>query len=288
MHDIDQVQLEEAGPPFGLREQLYEEESEDFLEYEDEDEQPELGETAEIELASQFLEITGEMELEQFLGDLLRSVTGAASDFARSREGRQIGGILKQAAGRVLPVVGRAAGRAAGARLARATGGSPERYRDLGGQAGDAISAAAKRFFGLELEGISPEDQEFEVARQFVRFAGDAIRNCLDRAGTGPAAQVARQAVVSAAKQLAPGLVTERMLDSARMARSSAAAPRQAAPRQAAPRSAAPRPAVSGSAASGSAGQSRKGGCVNCAGKSTTRGGRWEMRGDNTIVLYPN
>jgi hypothetical protein len=300
MHDIDQVQLEEAGPPFGLREQLYEDESEDFLEYEDEDEQPELGETAEIELASQFLEITGEMELEQFLGDLLRSVTGAASDFARSREGRQIGGILKQAAGRVLPVVGRAAGQAAGARLARATGGSPERYRDLGGQAGDAVSAAAKRFFGLELEGISPEDQEFEMARQFVRFAGDAIRNCLDRAGTGPAAQVARQAVVSAAKQLAPGLVTERMLDSARMARSSAAAPRQAAPRQADPRQAAPRSAAprqaasgspasgSGSAASGSAAQSRKGGCVNCAGKSTGRGGRWEMRGDNTIVLYPN
>jgi hypothetical protein len=287
MHDIDQVQLEEPGPPFALREQDYEEFEDEEEGFEFEDESPAyetvLDENTETELAAEFLEVSSEQELEHFLGNLLKTVTGAAKDFARSREGRQIGGILKKAAGRVLPVVGRAAGQAAGAGLARVTGGNRARYRKAGGQLGAAAGRAAKRYFGLELEGISPEDQEFEMARQFVRFAGDAIRNCLDRAGTGPAAQVARQAVVSAAKQLAPGLVTERMLDSARMARSSAAAPRQAAPRPAASGSAA-----SGPAASGSAAQSRKGGCVNCAGQSTGRGGRWEMRGDNTIVLYPN
>ena len=31
--------------------------------------------------------------------------------------------------------------------------------------------------FGLELEGLSAEDQEFEVARRFVEFAGEAATN---------------------------------------------------------------------------------------------------------------
>ncbi|HEU5473660.1 MAG TPA: hypothetical protein VFV67_23685 [Actinophytocola sp.] len=272
MHDIDQVQLEESGPPLALREREYEDEytgeyedeSEDFLEFEDENE-PELGENAEVELATQFLEITSEQELEHFLGDVLRTVTGAASDFARSREGRQIGGILKKAAGRVLPVLGRAAGGAAGAALAGVTGGSRSRYRKAGARAGGALGTAAKRYFGLELEGMSAEDQEFEVARQFVRFATDAIRNCLRRVGTGPAAQVARQATVAAAREQAPGLITDRMLETARIPRSSPAAQR--------------------ATQTGTAARKRRG-CACGVATGMPRAGRWEMRG-NTIVLLP-
>ncbi|RSM87882.1 hypothetical protein DMH04_09145 [Kibdelosporangium aridum] len=263
MHDIDQVQLEEPGPPFAVRErQEYEQyEDEDLLEYEDETSEYEsvLDENSETELAAQFLEVSGEQELEHFLGDLLQSVTGAASDFARSREGRQIGGILKQAAGRLLPVVGQAAGRAAGAGLARVTGGNRGRYRKAGGQLGAAAGRAAKRYFGLELEGISAEDREFEMARQFVRFGAKAIRNCLDRMGTGPAPQVARQAAVSAAEQFAPGLLTEEILASARTARSSPASAKRA----------------------DASARGNGNGCL-CGGKSS---GRWETRG-NTIVLF--
>jgi hypothetical protein len=275
MHDIDQVQLEESGPSLAVRDREYEDEytgeyedeSEDFLEYEDEsaEYETELGETAEMELASQFLEITSEQELEHFLGNLLRSVTGAASNFARSREGRQIGGILKKAAGRVLPVLGQAAGRAVGGALAGVTGGSRDRYRKQGRKIGGALGSAAKRYFGLELEGMSQEDQEFEVARQFVRFASDAIHNALRRLGTGPAPQVAKQAVVSAARQHAPGLITDRMLDAARIARSSPATQR-------------------GTAAAARA--SKPGGCTCGAATGMPRAGRWEMRG-NAIVLLP-
>ncbi|MCE7010829.1 hypothetical protein LWC34_49710 [Kibdelosporangium philippinense] len=261
MHDIDQVQLEEPGPPpFAVRKrQEYEQyEDEDYLEYEDETDEYEsvLGENEEVELAAQFLEVSGEQELEHFLGDLLQSVTGAASDFARSREGRQIGGILKKAAGRILPVVGQAAGKAAGAGLAKVTGGNRSRYRKAGGQLGAAAGRAAKRYFGLELEGISAEDREFEMARQFVRFGAKAIRNCLDKMGTGPAPQVARQAATSAAEQFAPGLLNEEILESARNARSSPASAKRV--------------------------RSNNGtsGCV-CGGKTS---GRWEVRG-NTIVL---
>src|SRR4051794_40806812 len=115
MHDIDQVALEQApGPP------AYELEDEEFLEfagehehedetgeledesYEHEDEtyehehetgelEDEQAEGAEYELASDFLEVGTDRELEQFIGDLVRSAAGAASDFTRSREGRQIG-----------------------------------------------------------------------------------------------------------------------------------------------------------------------------------------------------
>jgi hypothetical protein len=219
-----------------------------------------------MELASQFLEITSEQELEHFLGNLLRSVTGAASNFARSREGRQIGGILKKAAGRVLPVLGKAAGQAAGSALAGVTGGSRDRYRKTGGKIGDALGHAAKRYFRLELEGMSPEDQEFEVARQFVRFASDAIHNAVRQLGTGPAPQIARQAVVSSARQHAPGLITDRMLDAARIARSS--------------------PATQQRGTATPARTSKPGGCTCGAANGMPRAGRWEMRG-NTIVLLP-
>jgi hypothetical protein len=60
---------------------------------------------------------------------------------------------------------------------------------------------------GLELEGLSPQDQEFEAARQFTRFAGAAWRNAIVAPPTGPAAVQARAAVQAAAQQHAPGLL---------------------------------------------------------------------------------
>ncbi len=221
-----------------------------------------LGEDAEVELASQFLEIGSEHELEQFLGDLLTTATAAAGSFARSREGRQIGGILKRAAGRVLPVLGRAAGRVAGGAIAGLTGGSATRYRRAGARMGGALGDLARRGFGLELEGLSAEDQEFEVARNFVRFGHAAIRDSVRRSGTAPAGQVAQRAAVAAARRFAPGLVTERVLSGPPLPRwsSTVAANHQTS-----------RPA-------------RPGSCPACGSPDRPTSGRWEMRG-NTIVL---
>src|SRR6266516_1538808 len=41
-----------------------------------------------------------------------------------------------------------------------------------GGAIGSQLAQQAGALLGLELEGLSPQDQEFEAARQFVRFAG--------------------------------------------------------------------------------------------------------------------
>jgi hypothetical protein len=62
--------------------------------------------------------------------------------------------------------------------------------------------------FGLELEGLSGEDREFEIARRFVNFAGEAIKNlALAPPGMDPRA-MANSAAVAAAKAYAPGLLS--------------------------------------------------------------------------------
>jgi len=81
----------------------------------------------------------------------------------RSTEGQAIGGILKGAASRScrqsISTVGGYFGGATGAKF------------------GGDTARAAGRAFGLELEGLSGEDREFEVARRYVNFAGEAVKN---------------------------------------------------------------------------------------------------------------
>lgn len=186
MHDIDRTQLEAVG--FGSE---VPESGEMAPELSAVAESP-LSEEQEIELASELLEVASDQHLEQFLGDLIGKVGSAVGQFARSDTGRALGGILKDAARQALPVVGRAVGQWV----------SPDR----GGPIGADLATQAGRVFGLELEGLSPEDQEFEVARQFVRFAGAAARQaCAARAGVSPLI-AARNAALAAARAYAPGL----------------------------------------------------------------------------------
>lgn len=42
---------------------------------------------------------------------------------------------------------------------------------------GSNLASVAGSALGLELEGLSPEDREFEAAKQFVRFAGQTVSN---------------------------------------------------------------------------------------------------------------
>jgi hypothetical protein len=64
------------------------------------------------------------------------------------------------------------------------------------------------RMFGLELEGLSPEDKEFILARQLLRLADQAARHAGQAAQDGAAsAPAARAAVQAAARRLAPGLL---------------------------------------------------------------------------------
>ena len=152
-----------------------------------------LSEDDEMELAAELLSVSDDAELDQFLGKLIKKAGRGIRRFAKSKIGRTLGRVLKKAAKIGLPLAGRAIGTYFGG--------------PLGGQIGKFAGSAAANIFGLELEGLSPEDQEFEVARRFVRFASETVKN----AAMAPAAQgeasAARAAAVKAAKKYAPGLV---------------------------------------------------------------------------------
>jgi hypothetical protein len=64
----------------------------------------------------------------------------------------------------------------------------------------------------LELEGLSGEDRDFEVARRYVSFAGEAVKNLAPTpSGQDPRA-AAKAAAVAAAKAFAPGLLSPRQV----------------------------------------------------------------------------
>ncbi|HSR11927.1 MAG TPA: hypothetical protein VLS90_10840 [Thermodesulfobacteriota bacterium] len=46
----------------------------------------------------------------------------------------------------------------------------------MGAAIGSQAASWAGKVFGLEVEGLSPEDQEFKVSKPFVRFAAAARR----------------------------------------------------------------------------------------------------------------
>jgi hypothetical protein len=58
-----------------------------------------------------------------------------------------------------------------------------------------------------ELEGLSGEDREFEIARRYVRLAIDALERALQAPPRVPTPVAARIAVTEAARAHAPGLV---------------------------------------------------------------------------------
>ncbi len=62
--------------------------------------------------------------------------------------------------------------------------------------------------FGLETEGLSPEDRELQIARQFVRLVGEAAQRLSDSPSGGNPETVARNALLAAARRHAPGLAS--------------------------------------------------------------------------------
>jgi hypothetical protein len=141
-------------------------------------------ETEEMDLASELLSVSDEAELEQFLGKLIKRAGRAAGRFVKSSAGQSLMGILKSAAKQALPMV------------------STALAGPLGGAVANQLTSLASDKFGLELEGMSPEDQEFEVARRYVRFAGAAAGNAARQPGMN-----GRDAAVQAARRFAPGFL---------------------------------------------------------------------------------
>jgi len=146
-----------------------------------------FNEVEEMELAAQLLEITDEAELDQFLGKLFKRVGGGLGKVFRP-----LGGALKAVAKKALPFVGGALG-------------SFIPVPGVGTAIGSAVGGALSKALEMEFEGLSPEDQEFEMARRFVRLAGATARQAtLAPPGVDPQL-AARNALVSAARQQVPG-----------------------------------------------------------------------------------
>src|SRR5450432_3603122 len=124
-----------------------------------------FSEVQEMELASELLGVTNEQELEQFLGDLIKGAGSMLGKIVRSPVGKAIGGVLKGAAKVALPLAGGALGTFVGG--------------PIGAQIGSSLGSMAGQALGLELEGLSPEDREFEASKQFIRFAGETVKNAL-------------------------------------------------------------------------------------------------------------
>ena len=131
-------------------------------------------------LASRLLDTKSEAEFDKLLGGVLSHAAQQLSEPLTAPLGRAVGGLLKNLAKQTLPPTGII----------------------LGG--GAALQRAA--MLGLEHEGLEVGEAEFESTKQFIRLAGETVRNALESAPLGYPAHVAEAAITTAAKVYAPSL----------------------------------------------------------------------------------
>jgi hypothetical protein len=179
MHDIDLGGESESFEAMG--------EEESFAE-------AQLDEAEETELAAELLSVGSEAELDQFFGDLLKKVGSAVGSVIKPGGINLLSTTLKGLALKALPQLGSAIGGMVGG--------------PTGGRIGGALASQAGRAFGLELEGLSTEEAEYETARHFCRFATDAVKNYMEKKPAGNPVAATRAALLDAAKRHAPGLVS--------------------------------------------------------------------------------
>lgn len=151
-------------------------------------------EALEAQLTQQLLEATTEADLEEFLGDLAKSVVKGASTFIKSPVGKALGGVLKNVAKKALPVVGSALGSLVLPGVGTAIGGK------LGSLAGGLLEAG-------EAEALGEEEAQYEAAQRYVRFARAAYGSAARAPRDVPPRSVVRAASISAARQYAPSLL---------------------------------------------------------------------------------
>jgi hypothetical protein len=175
MHDINSTALEMEGESFEY-------------EFETDGEWNEVLQEGELnELASGLLEVSNDQELDQFLGGLISKIAQKAKRFVTGPLGKQLGRAFKSLAKRALPIVANT--------LIPGSG---------------VVAAAAGEALGLELEGLSPEDREFEVAKQVVRLAADATKTALTAPAHANPAQVASAVLQQSMRKHAPHMVQVR------------------------------------------------------------------------------
>src|SRR5262245_40730179 len=100
-----------------------------------------------VRLAAELLDVVNESELEDVVGRLVAEAARGSGRRLRSVAQRALAAELRSTAMRTLPTLQDA----------------------LGAQTRAPAAETAARLFGAELEGMSPEDRDFEIARQLVR-----------------------------------------------------------------------------------------------------------------------
>jgi hypothetical protein len=127
----------------------------------------------ETELAFELLDAASPAELDRAVGHLVSAAAGRADRPLGPGTITAMHRLITEAAQSALPIVASVA----------AGGGAW-----TAGPAGNAANGSrAGRLMGLELEGLSPEDQELELARQFVRVAVTTGEQAARRHARGPA-----------------------------------------------------------------------------------------------------
>jgi hypothetical protein len=185
MHDLDRQQLEQHEQEGLLGEYAV----------------GELTEAQEMELASQFLEIASEEELEQFLADLFNRVKSAGGDAYAAGQRAYNSDLVQRQVIPALKLTTRYAGPVAAAM------GAERIVPGSGPWVGAATKMVADQLLKEELEGLSGEDREFEVARRYIRFAIEALQRALQAPPRVPKPVAAQIAVSEAARSHVPGLV---------------------------------------------------------------------------------
>jgi hypothetical protein len=152
--------------------------------------QPTTGsdEVAELELASAFLDTGSLAELGALMNQVIRHASVKVGRPISSQLARALAPRLVRDASVIWGLLG---------------------TRDIipPGSQTDLAAESAERIFGAELEGLSGEDQEFEAARLFVRFALEAARVAARAPPVHNPAIIAAIAERTAARRYAPGLV---------------------------------------------------------------------------------
>jgi hypothetical protein len=140
-----------------------------------------LSEEEELDLAGELLTLSSDAELDQFLGKVFKK---AAKGFKT---------VFKPLAKTLLPIAGRVAGSFIGG--------------PVGGALGGKLGSLASNLFEVDLEGLSLEDQEVEVAKRFVRLASAAAQEAALAPASADPVAASRAAVATAARTHAPGLL---------------------------------------------------------------------------------
>lgn len=154
-----------------------------------------FSEAEEMELAAELLSVASEEELDQFLGKLFKKAWRGIKKVGSfvGKIAKPLGGVLKGVAKAALPVVGGALG-------------SFIPIPGVGTAVGSALGGALSKALEAELGELDQEEQEFEMARRFVRLAGTAARQAALASTAADPRQAAEIAVTNAARLQVPNL----------------------------------------------------------------------------------